>query len=391
MFGSNNNHRHNNHRGRGGRGRGRGGRRGGHRGGGGKPQFWSRMKMLGNVAAHTNVGATKLVFLKERAVIVSAGLDGTVKLFDATGNCTSTQSLGPGVQIGALCAALGWLFVGYKGPAGPGRTAGFVKAFNFNEASVPQQEFKLRPDFPAAHEDQVNDIVVIAEHQMVITGGADGAIRAWKPGADCWTMAGDLGAPRMPGQSKLAHPAPVTAMALFEGRLFSGDQQGNIKAWSVPGNGAEIQSFRGHGKQVSHIIGWSDPMNAQQKVLLTCAHDGNICVWQVAPLAQQQQLGGAVNPKALHTETPRRGKAVLTILPTAYPSNNGGGLQQALICGFDDGTIQGFNLPNFQNLGYLSGHTRYKPITKLIGVAAGNATQVYAASMTGNLTCFQYQ
>ena len=111
----------------------------------------------------------------------------------------------------------------------------------------------------------------------------------------------------------------------------------------------------------------------------------------MAPLAQQAQLGGAINTNALHTEQPRRGTAIRTIVSTQFPQNNGT-QAPALVCGFDNGTIQAFQLPQFKNLGFLSGHERYKPITKLIAVAAGNnAHQIYAASMTGKLTAFQYQ
>ena len=180
------------------------------------------MKKLGDVSAHTDhgagVGAVKIVFLENRACIVSAGVDGSIKMFDGQGKCISTQKIGDRVQIGSLCSALGWLFVGYKGPAGPG-TAGFVRAYNFNEASVPMQNFCLRQDFPAAHEGQVNDIAVVAEKGWVITCSDDRTIRVWQPGAEFWTMAGDLVKGCLDKQSlptrRLSRPSSPTTDGYF--------------------------------------------------------------------------------------------------------------------------------------------------------------------------------
>lgn len=60
--------------------------------------------------------------------------------------------------------------------------------------------------------------------------------------------------------------------------------------------------------------------------------------------------------------------------------------QPILICGFENGSIQIFDLPAFKELGFLKGHNREAPIVRISGNMNG---KIFAACLNGNLICYE--
>lgn len=367
-----NKRRHNNYRGgggggyRGGRGRGRGGYRGRGRGrGGGLKLATDVAQFSGALDAHKSTGGgptgvTSVAIWTEGQKLFSGGADGVVKMFDFNGTMITEQQ--EGQAIGTLCFANGWLFVGFLGPGAPGQQVGFVKGFNFNKQPVDTVNFAMNEQFPAAHHAQVNGICVCGD--MVITASLDKSVKAWKynPAGNTWALVGNYG-----GQ-QTAHDHGVISAASVHDKVFSGSESGEVKLWDAA-NGSQLNALNAHNGPVSAIAGWEAK---GMSVLLTCGADSTVKVWDLASITSPQ-----VQPIFVYQT--RRPKPFASF----FPSTLGDG-RNVLFCGFEDGSIQLFDLPDFSDLGFLDGHRRNNCITSLVHTNG----LLFAGSMDGNLNCF---
>ena len=365
-----NKRRHNNYRGggggyRGGRGRGRGGYRGGRGRGGGLKLATDVAQFSGALDAHRNsgggpTGVTAVAVWPEGQKIFSGGMDGVVKMYDYNGNMITEQQ--EGQAIGTLCFANGWLFVGFLGPGAPGQQVGFVKGFNFNKQPVDTVNFAMNEQFPAAHHAQVNGICVCGD--MVITASLDKSVKAWKynPSGNAWALVGNYG-----GQ-QTAHDQGVTCVSSVHDKVFTGSDSGEVKLWDGA-NGSQLNAFSAHNGTVAAISGWE--ANGMQ-VVLTCGADSTVKVWDLNSITTPQ-----VQPIFVYqTRKPKP-------FSSFYPSTLGDG-RNVLFCGYQDGSIQLFDLPDFSDLGYLDGHRRNNRITSLVHANG----LLFAGSLDGNLNCF---
>jgi len=301
-------------------------------------------------------------------MVFSGGADGIVKMFDVVQGSSNEQA--EGTQVSSLCSFGSWLFCGFVNQPVPGQDVGFVKGYNFGTGSAPEQfNFEMSKEYPAAHTIRVNTICVGAD--MVFTGGADGCVRAWSlQGAQGWGLVGSLG-------GTIAHPCPVTRMTVFNNILFTGAQNGEVKVWSMQG---QLQSqFQAHEGAITDMLGWT---NGTQVVLFTCSDDCTIRVWDL------QQNSGVIptGTQPIFTYPPdlskQRKPKQITSMVTHVMSNQ----NHVLLVGFGEGTIQALDIPDFTDLGYLSGHARNNAITSLTTIPGQSL--LFAGSMDGKLNCF---
>jgi WD40 repeat protein len=358
-------------RGRGGRGRGAGGGGGANNLGPGGMLFANDVAAFdAAVDAHVNPqqpGVQALCAWPENSTVFTGGLDGSVRMFNV--NDGSSTDVREGREVSSLLLFQSWLFVGYLNQPTPGMDVGFVKSYNFGVSPPENYNFEMDASFPAAHRARVSSICVAGE--LVFTGGEDGAVRAWKlEGGKQWKLVGSLGGAQ-------AHGCPVRKVACVGGFVYTGAFNGEVKVWSLDGN--LVSQFQAHQDMVTDICGWG---SVEQSVVLTCSADCTIRVWQVA--------GGFVpaNSQPVFSYPPAevkfKPKGVTSMVTTVLQDG-----RSVLIIGTIDGSVRVLDLPDFTDLGFLSGHQRTAPITSLVVVPTASNALLFAGSLNGQLNCFR--
>lgn len=113
-------------------------------------------------------------------------------------------------------------------------------------------------------------------------------------------------------------------------------------------------------------------------VIISCGTDSSVKVFELNALGQSNP-----NLAPLFVFNTRKPKPFASL----HTATLGDG-RHIIFCGYQDGAIQVFDLPDFSDLGYLDGHRRNNPITCL--AVDESDKLLYAASMDGNLNCFNY-
>ena len=231
----------------------------------------------------------------------------------------------------------------------------------------------MDPQFPAAHKNRVKEIILV--NDMILSCAADGSIHAWKFDNTRWALVGSLGTPNR-DQKVVAHSGTVTALAFCGSKnlVISGSFTGEIKLWSLPGDGSQAQVLQPHRSQIIRLIVAPNPSNPNQFGLI-CAHmDGTVHLFDLAQLPLNN-YAKTYKPD-LHN----------TSLATVEFIEIGVG-QMGLILGFKNGSIQAVSYPEFVNVGLLDGHTRRTDMDAITYVKSKN--KLFVGAKNGDLNCYQ--
>jgi WD40 repeat protein len=202
-------------------------------------------------------------FTADRAIVVSADRDGTVRLWNlssskppdrgtvpGSGDPTRSIACGPDGRVVALGAGAG----------------GVVRVHDF--AGTPGAGVPLRGGRGA-----VPGVTFSADGKLVAAGGEDNTLRVWEPGA-----AGFRGDARvvLPGHTK-----PITAVAFApDGQAAAtGSADGTARIWTLSRIRPSQRSVLNHPAAVDAVAYLPDGRS-----LVTACRDGRIRVWDLTPV-----------------------------------------------------------------------------------------------------------
>ncbi len=300
---------------------------------------------LGSLVGHTGA-VTGLATADQGRWVVSAGADGTLKVWDAsTNDLIRTIELDEGAAT-ALAVDDRRALTGHKSgaivlwdldrteklaafslggaPITSAAFAGANGAFAAADATGAIAVFEIAaPPTPAAVLKSPEDgggimqtIAVASAANLLVAGGEASRIRLWRidarsqtrtwrddsqaPGALDITPDGRMvasgarnGKVRLwstrssrPRRTIAAHAGRVTALAFAPvGRvLASAGEDGEVKLWDLTRGGRNAQAFRGHAGPVGAIA-----FSADGRRLYSAGQDGIVRIWSVAPLQSAQE------------------------------------------------------------------------------------------------------
>lgn len=257
--------------------------------------------------------------------------------------------------VTAVLAVDVWLFVGVDvRDAGTGAMLGVVKVYNL----ATNAEMRLVTNattMPAAHFLSVR--CMCAAPPYLITGGADGQIKAWKldPAAG-WVSHGVYGG------TGGAHPnlGVITVKPVGTDALVSGSTTGTLKIWGLT-NGNEMAAVQAHIGDIGAV----DVITVNGSSFITTAgsNDTAIRLWGFPTLQPLYELRIGSNPNIVNPIS-----ALKTIVSPTQ--------QHFLFIGFRNGSAQVWLMKdssNFVKLGAIDGHERKSRVMGFdTSAAAGN-------------------
>ncbi|KAK9805382.1 hypothetical protein WJX73_009214 [Symbiochloris irregularis] len=220
------------------------------------------------------------------------------------------------------------------------------------------------------HQGQVHALA--AAGGMLFSGGQDGSIRAWRldPGTACFALAKSITA------QDGGHAAAVTTLVPTDRFLFSADFHGNIKVWDMQ-SGQCVQTLdKGHGSVVTDMIFW-------QNHLISASLDSNVRIWAEA----EKPAPGAVldrEPAYTHVAQDAQGKpatgGILKMTGAVDSANN------AVLLTSHNGehAVRLWELPSFADRGQLRASD-----PRALG--AGFAGMLFSGDMQGNLKAWRWK
>jgi len=218
----------------------------------GEIRFWNaadgadRQAVLGHAGAVNDVA-----LLPESSQVISAGADGTVRLWKLPAAAKSLAGDALNVSVVA--------FSGDGSLVASGGMAGGTPTIIVRDAATGAVTAKL-----LGHEGAVTALAFSADKTKLISGSADKTARVW-----------NLADAKFPEIGKFTHPAPVTAVALAgdAAQAFSA-AGGSIRQWTVA-DGEEVRALEGHTMPVRAL-------EVTGATLYSGAADGSVRAWNVA-------------------------------------------------------------------------------------------------------------
>lgn len=304
-----------------------------------------------------------------RVRVFTGDMNGTLREFNCdTGTWAQSRSAKHDGPVTALLAVHDWLFVGLHVPNANG-PMGVLKAYNLGD----NREFNLVDSrgLPAAH--MVSVKCLIAGSGLLVSGGGEGQVKAWKFGQN-WSLAGVYGG------DVGAHDQEVDCMSTkIPNLLISGSHRGEVKVWRL-----------GEGECTAHVQAHQGPIGAMDVLsvaedkhyLLTCGElDNNLRLWLVLPNQLQGIHQMTLAPPHINKAIPNTALRVVKV-----------GNQQQLFIGAHNGSVQVYNMrgeTNFQRLGVVDGHERQTKVLMFETVEVPGGVMLCIATAKGFVNWFQ--
>lgn len=171
-------------------------------------EFWdlARSGPVQSVRAHRGPVTALAAVAADPPLLVSAGGDGTIKVFDTPPVTPRMVLTGHAYSVNAVAAVPGAPVVV---SGGEDRT---VRVWDVSAAGTAEK--------PVGHDGRVTALAVAPRGARIASGGEDGSVRIW-------TRRGD------PLLTLRAHTRPVTAVRFVGRRIVSASEDGTVRAWSA--------------------------------------------------------------------------------------------------------------------------------------------------------------
>lgn len=265
------------------------------------------------------------------------------------------------MKITSLLIFNGFLFVGFLNPGLPGQNAGFIHCYNLNSSAMDCTQFQASQDFPAAHQGEVIGIAIAGD--KVVSAGSDGQLKLWGLQGTIWSLQGIYGGTQ-------SHAGPITALLSIQDVLLSSDKTGLIKIWSTA-QGNQINQLQATTGSVIDLEYWQ---NDDMKVLMSCGEDGIIKAWDFSKISE-------TNLQPVFEFPSHQNKFFSSLTATKLQNS-----QAIIVCGYSDGSLQIFTLPEFEEYGFLRGHRRQGMISSISKIQQG---MLFAGTAQGKLICYE--
>ncbi|PSB22803.1 hypothetical protein C7B76_02500 [filamentous cyanobacterium CCP2] len=204
------------------------------------PEFGTLLRTLSGHGA----GVMSVIYHPTNDLIISAGLDGTINLWQPDGSLVRTLKNDSGINNLAF-SPNGQTFVSVS-------IDGVVKLWRHDGTALTTFQ---------GHDGEIRGVVVSPDGQTILSGGLDKTVRFWKPGG-------------MPFLTILRHETEVTGLAVSPDgkRIISGTNSGELYLWDQ--KGALLRSLNAHTGKIQDIT-----FDGDGKQFATAGGDGAVKLW----------------------------------------------------------------------------------------------------------------
>ncbi|MDK3161977.1 PKD domain-containing protein, partial [Kamptonema cortianum] len=205
--------------------------------------------IIATLSGHTGA-VNALAWLNNGSLLVSAGSDQTVIVWDANGNLLANLQAHTDDVLAAVFTPDGSRVI-------TGAADGRILAWDWASGTIVWQVIP--------HTGAVNDIAITADGTRIATAGDDGMVLLWNNVGDT-TPAGSL----------QLDDTEITAIAFHPdgSRLITGNNFGEIYIWNIA-SGQPIQALSGHMDRITDIA-----YNADGSQVAASSDDTSVLIWQ---------------------------------------------------------------------------------------------------------------
>lgn len=208
------------------------------------------------LGGHTR-GINRLGFVGDGERLLSAGSDGTVRVWSTDGAADPVVLRGHGDEIGAMAIADDGRF------AVTGSIDGSLVRWDLQSDTIATSAVAL-----AGHEGEVRTVAISSDGRWLASGGADRRARLWSL-AEGRTTAVLRG-----------HDEAISALAFGPGarRLATGGIDGQVRVWDLEAAHPDetARPLVGHAQTITDLV------FVDHDVLASASNDGTVRLWQLA-------------------------------------------------------------------------------------------------------------